>query len=85
MNRVAVTGLGIVAPGGNDPDEFFANLLEGRSAIGLLPEARCTRLETRVAAQAELDAAKHFPAPRLRMLDRVSHTSRRRDCECSIA
>jgi len=73
MKRVAVTGLGIVAPGGNDPDEFFANLCAGRSAIARLPDSRSARLETRVVAPAELDATRHFPAPRLRMLDRVSH------------
>jgi 3-oxoacyl-(acyl-carrier-protein) synthase len=73
MKRVAVTGLGVVAPGGNDPEMFFANLIAGRSAITRLPDARCARLATRVAALAELDAAQHFPAPRLRMLDRVSH------------
>ena len=73
MKRVAVTGLGIVAPGGNDPDEFFANLCAGRSAIARLPDSRSARLETRVVAPAQLDATRHFPAPRLRMLDRVSH------------
>jgi 3-oxoacyl-[acyl-carrier-protein] synthase II len=73
MKRVAITGLGIVAPGGNDPEEFFANLIAGRSAITRLPDARSARLETRVAALAALDASQHFPAPRVRMLDRVSH------------
>jgi 3-oxoacyl-(acyl-carrier-protein) synthase len=73
VKRVAVTGLGIVAPGGNNPEDFFANLVAGHSAIAALPAERCTRLETRVAAVADLDAAQHFPAARLRMLDRVSH------------
>jgi len=73
MKRVAVTGLGIVAPGGDDPEEFFAGLVAGRSAIARLPDSRSARLETRVAAATELDASQHFPAARLRMLDRVSH------------
>ena len=71
MKRVAVTGLGIVAPCGNDPEAFFANLVAGRSAIGVLPESSA-RLTTRIAASASFDASAHFPAPRLRMLDRVS-------------
>jgi len=71
MNRVAVTGMGIVAPGGNDPEKFFASLVAGRSGIGVLPQASA-RLATRIAAAASFDAGEHFPAPRLRMLDRVS-------------
>jgi 3-oxoacyl-[acyl-carrier-protein] synthase II len=72
VKRVAVTGLGIVAPGGNDPEEFFATLAAGRSSIGVLEESWTARLATRIAARASFDAAAHFPAPRLRMLDRVS-------------
>jgi 3-oxoacyl-[acyl-carrier-protein] synthase II len=71
MKRVAVTGLGLVAPGGNDPGEFFASLAAGRSAIGVLRE-HGARLSTRIAAAASFDASAHFGAPRLRMLDRVS-------------
>ena len=71
MKRVAVTGMGIVAPCGNDPDEFFANLAAGRSGIGVLPHSSA-RWSTRIAAAASFDASAHFPAPRLRMLDRVS-------------
>jgi beta-ketoacyl-acyl-carrier-protein synthase II len=71
MRRVAVTGMGVVAPCGNDPDEFFANLVAGRSGIGILPHSSA-RLTTRIAAAAAFDASTHFPAPRLRMLDRVS-------------
>ena len=71
MKRVAVTGMGLVAPCGNDPEEFFASLVAGRSGIGVLPQASA-RLATRIAAAASFDAGAHFPAPRLRMLDRVS-------------
>jgi 3-oxoacyl-[acyl-carrier-protein] synthase II len=72
MRRVAVTGLGVVAPGGNDPREFFASLAAGKSAIRVLDDDWTERLATRVAAPVHVDASAHFPAPRLRMLDRVS-------------
>jgi 3-oxoacyl-[acyl-carrier-protein] synthase II len=72
MRRVAVTGVGIVAPGGNEPNEFFAALTAGKSAIRVLAHDWTERLGTRVAAPANVDASTHFPAPRLRMLDRVS-------------
>jgi 3-oxoacyl-[acyl-carrier-protein] synthase II len=71
MQRVAVTGIGVVAPCGTDVHEFFANLVAGRSGIGVLPHTS-TRLTTRIAAAAAFDGSTHFPAPRLRMLDRVS-------------
>jgi beta-ketoacyl-acyl-carrier-protein synthase II len=72
MRRVAVTGLGVVAPGGNDPETFFASLAAGKSAIRVLKTDWTPRLATRIAAPVDLDASAHFPAPRLRMLDRVS-------------
>ena len=72
MKRVAVTGLGVVAPGGNDPDEFFASLVAGRSSIGVLHEDWTARLGTRIAARAAFDGRAHFRAQQLRMLDRVS-------------
>jgi beta-ketoacyl-acyl-carrier-protein synthase II len=72
VKRVAVTGLGVVAPGGNDPDRFFASLVAGRSAIDVLPDGWTERLTTRVAARASFDAAAHFRAQQARMLDRVS-------------
>jgi beta-ketoacyl-acyl-carrier-protein synthase II len=72
VKRVAVTGLGVVAPGGNDADEFFASLVAGRSSIGVLHEAWTARLATRIAARAAFDGSAHFRAQQLRMLDRVS-------------
>ena len=72
MKRVAVTGLGLVAPGGDDPNEFFASLAAGRSSIGVLEEDWAERLGTRIAARASFDASAHFRAQQLRMLDRVS-------------
>jgi 3-oxoacyl-[acyl-carrier-protein] synthase II len=72
VKRVAVTGLGLVAPGGSDPKEFFASLAAGRSSIGVLEEDWTERLATRIAARAPFDASAHFRAQQLRMLDRVS-------------
>jgi 3-oxoacyl-[acyl-carrier-protein] synthase II len=72
VKRVAVTGLGVVAPGGNDPQEFFATLVAGRSSIRRLDADWSERLATPIAAAASVDTGMHFAAPRLRMLDRVS-------------
>jgi 3-oxoacyl-[acyl-carrier-protein] synthase II len=80
LRRVAVTGLGVISPLGNDAGEFFANLARGRSGIVRLPAPDLMHggkpvLEnprTHVGGAVSFDAASLFPAPRLRMLDRAS-------------
>jgi len=70
--RVAVTGLGVVAPIGNSIDELFINLSAGRSGVRRFPEALAARLRSPIGATAAFDGTAHFDAPRLRLLDRVS-------------
>ena len=72
MKRVAVTGIGVASPLGNDRDAFFASLAAGRSGIRRLDTDFCARLAAPIAAPVSFDAGQHFPAPKLRMLDRVS-------------
>lgn len=72
MKRVAVTGIGVVSPLGNDCDAFFANLAAGRSGIRRLDASFCSRLIAPIAAPTRFNAEQYFPAPKLRMLDRVS-------------
>ncbi|MES2354435.1 MAG: beta-ketoacyl-[acyl-carrier-protein] synthase family protein [Pseudomonadota bacterium] len=72
MRRVAVTGIGVVSPLGNDPINCFATLRAGRSCIRGLNEKFCERLAMRAAAPVLFDGSAHFPPPKLRMLDRVS-------------
>ena len=78
MRRVAVTGVGVVSPLGNDPDAFFDSLACGRSGIVELPAPGKTGNQvletptTRIGGAVAFDGARFFPAPRLRMLDRAS-------------
>lgn len=72
MRRVAITGIGIVSPSGNDRHILFDQLLAGRSGIRLLDQAFCERLTAPLAAPARFNGEDFFPAPKLRMLDRVS-------------
>jgi 3-oxoacyl-[acyl-carrier-protein] synthase II len=72
VRRVAVTGIGVISPLGNDTRAFFAALREGRSGIARLTGKHHERLASAVGAPVAFDAAAHFPAPQLRMLDRVS-------------
>ncbi len=72
MKRVAVTGIGVVSPLGNDRNTFFENLTAGRSGIRRLDAHFCSRLSAPIAAPVHFKAEQYFPAPKLRMLDRVS-------------
>ena len=72
IRRVAVTGIGVVSPLGNNLTTVYENALTGRSAIRRLEAPFAGRLTAPLAAIATFDAAAHFDPPKLRMLDRVS-------------
>jgi 3-oxoacyl-[acyl-carrier-protein] synthase II len=72
LRRVAITGLGVVAPLGNSSQELFANLIAGRSGVQHLAGSEAQGLRSPIGAPVTFDGSAHFPAPRLRMLDRVS-------------
>jgi 3-oxoacyl-[acyl-carrier-protein] synthase II len=72
MRRVAVTGLGVLAPSGMGVDELMGNLAAGRSSIGRLVDPAFRGLRSPIGACVAFDAAASFDAPRRKMLDRVS-------------
>ena len=72
MNRVVISGLGVVSPIGNSSGEFFNNLIAGKSGIGRFPEDFSPRLGMRIAARCAFNALEHFPGTIARKLDRVS-------------
>jgi 3-oxoacyl-[acyl-carrier-protein] synthase II len=72
VKRIAITGMGVVSPLGNDIATFFNQIIAGKSGIRRLEGAFADRLTSPIAAVADFDGAALFPAPRLRMLDRVS-------------
>ncbi len=75
-----MTGIGVISPLGNDPDTFFSELARGRSGIVALPAPAHVPAgrsagelpRSHIGGAAAFDGARHFPAPKLRMLDRVS-------------
>jgi len=72
MRRVAVTGMGVVAPLGHTVDELFTHLIEGHSGIRRLPIPLGHGSRTTIGAPVEFRGDEHFPPAKLRMLDRVS-------------
>jgi 3-oxoacyl-[acyl-carrier-protein] synthase II len=72
VNRVVVTGMGVVSPLGNDIAATFDALVAMRSAIRRLEGPGTERLVNRLGAPVMFDPQPHFDAAKLRMLDRVS-------------
>jgi len=72
LRRVAVTGLGVVAPLGNSVEEFWKHLVAGRSGVHRLPSSISQGLRSPIGASVNFDGKDYFEPPRLRLLDRVS-------------
>ena len=73
MNRVVVTGIGVVSPIGNTREKFWSGLVEARSGIGPITIVPTERLSTPIAAQVlDYDPAEHFDSKRLDMPDRFA-------------
>lgn len=72
LRRVAVTGLGVVAPLGNSVEELWKNLVAGRSGVHRLPASISQGLRSPIGAAVSFDGKNYFEPPRLRLLDRVS-------------
>ena len=72
MHRVAVTGLGVVAPLGDSVETLIANLSAGRSGIGRLELPESHRLRSPIGASVNFNGSAMFAPAQLRMLDRVS-------------
>ncbi len=73
MNRVVITGIGVVSPVGSTLEEFWSALVAGRSGIGPFTVARSDRLTTRVAAQVpQWDPAPLLDSKQRGALDRFA-------------
>ncbi len=72
MRRVAITGMGIVSPTGNNQIEFFGALLNANSGIRAMNVAFPTGSESVLAGSIDFTPETHFPKARLLTMDRVS-------------
>ena len=62
MNKIAITGLGLVSPSGIDKRVFWANIKAGHSTVDHIKRFDATKYRSRIAGQVrELEAklAKH--------------------------
>ncbi|MDR3540854.1 MAG: beta-ketoacyl-ACP synthase II [Desulfosporosinus sp.] len=53
VHRAVITGMGVVSPVGNNLNDFWNNLIEGKSGIGLLTRFDTADLPTKVAGEVK--------------------------------
>jgi len=51
--RVAITGLGVISPVGNDVASFWTSLKEGRSGAGVITRFDASRTDAKIAAEVK--------------------------------
>ncbi|MGC8741376.1 MAG: beta-ketoacyl-ACP synthase II [Candidatus Sumerlaeaceae bacterium] len=68
--RVVVTGLGAVTPIGNSVEEFWSNLLAGKSGIGYITKFDTTNHSVKIAAEVKnFNAEDHFEKKEIKKID----------------
>ena len=72
VRRVAVTGLGILSPVGNDKNTFFNNLMAGKSGIKRLETDFAVNLDCKIAAYInDYDPLEHFVKNKAATMDQI--------------
>ncbi|NMP22976.1 beta-ketoacyl-ACP synthase II [Sulfobacillus harzensis] len=71
MERVVITGMGVVSPVGSGLDNFWHGITSGESAIGLVEDYDLSEYPTRIAAQVkDFDPSKYLDRREARHMDR---------------
>ncbi len=73
IRRAAITGIGVVAPGGVGTKEFWTCLTDGRTATRRITFFDASPFRSQVAAEVDFDAASHGLTRReIRRMDRAA-------------
>jgi 3-oxoacyl-[acyl-carrier-protein] synthase II len=72
--RVVITGLGVVSPLGNTPEQLWSNLLEGQCGIDHIKAFDVSAYDCQIAGEVlDLDPVPAFPTPKeIRRTDRYA-------------
>ncbi|MCX5800395.1 MAG: beta-ketoacyl-ACP synthase II [Candidatus Eisenbacteria bacterium] len=74
MERVVVTGLGVVSPVGLSVPDFWKSLCEGRSGVGKITRFDASGFDTRIAAELKgFNPETHMDRKDARRSDRYTH------------
>src|SRR5437667_6224127 len=72
-NRVVVTGMGVLAPNGNNLAEFWDSLIEGRSGLGIATSFDVSDLPVKTVAELKnFDARKYMDFKEAKRMARFS-------------
>jgi len=71
MNRVVITGMGVVTALGQDLETFWGNLTSGKSGVSLIENFDVSEYPTRIAAEIkDFDVEKYVDRKEARRMDR---------------
>lgn len=74
MDKIAITGIGVVAPSGIGKRQFWANIKAGRSFIKEITRFDASKYPSHIAGQIdELEKYSHIPERLLKKIDAFSH------------
>ncbi len=73
MKRVVITGLGAITPIGNNVNEFWKNLISGKSGIGPITKFDASNFKTHIAAEVKnFDPLQYMEKSESRKMDLFS-------------
>ena len=74
MQRVVVTGMGVICPLGLTTDELWTNLASGKSGVGLIQKFDATEFPVKVSAEVkDFDPAKYMDIKTMERTQRTIH------------
>lgn len=74
MEKIAITGLGVISPSGIDKRKFWSNVVHGRSAVEKIERFDASLYPSRVAGHVqELEAYSNVSSRLLKKIDLFSH------------
>lgn len=72
--RVVITGMGVISPLGHTVDEFWRNLLAGKSGVGAITRFDTANFDTKIAAEVRnFNAEDYVDKKEARRMDAFTH------------
>ena len=71
INRVAVTGLGIISPLGNTINDFWKSLKIGKKGIRKITKFYTSEYQVHIAGECDIDLDDYLDSKQLNKIDRL--------------